>query len=382
MTVRRSFGLVVLIAAAILVRGNHDTYAQQDPSREQFRFRTGVELINVTATVTDANGRFVSGLTKDDFRVFQDGEPQVISHFTSERVPVSLGILLDTSASMDGEKMVAAKAALNRFLLQLLQDEDEVFLYTFDSSPDLVHGWTTDRARVSRALDRIQARGGTAMHDALAEAVPLALAGRHRKKALVVISDGNDTSSRTPIDALKAQIRETEILVYAIGIDAQAETQEFSRSPWSRFAGALFQGRGRPIPFPFPRPGSRPRGPTRPPLPVPPGSPPVGGTPPVGTPAPLPPRSPSSRSGASRDERVNVAALREITDTSGGRTEVVRSARDLNPITAGIADELSRQYYLGYTFKGQKDGKWHAIQVEVRDGQYHVRARRGFVATQ
>ena len=79
--------------------------------------------------------------------------------------------------------------------------------------------------------------------------------------------------------------------------------------------------------------------------------------------------------------RVNAAALREITDTSGGRTEIVRSAHDLNPATAGIADELSRQYYLGYSYQGQKDGRWHAIRVEVRDNRYHVRARRGFVAT-
>ena len=382
----RSFGLVLLAAAAVFVRGSHDTHAQQDPSREQFRFRTGVELINVTATVVDANGRFVSGLTKEDFRVFQDGEVQVISHFTSERVPVSLGILLDTSASMDGEKMVAAKAALNRFLLQLLHDEDEVFLYTFDSSPELLHEWTTDRVRVSRALDAIQARGGTALYDALAEAVPLARAGRHRKKALVVISDGNDTSSRTAIDVLKAQIRETEILVYAIGIDTQLETEESIRRSWGGFAGVLFQGRGRPIPFPFPRPGTRnPRGPGRPPLPVPPGTPPIGGTPPVGTPGHppiVPPRAPTSRNRSSgSDERVNVAALREITDTSGGRTEVVRSARDLTPATAGIADELSRQYYLGYAFTGEKDGRWHAIRVEVRDGRYLVRSRRGFVAT-
>jgi len=374
MTTLRSFGLV-LLAAAVFVRGSHDTHAQQDPSREQFRFRTGVELINVTATVVDANGRFVQGLTKEDFTVFQDDEVQVISHFTSERVPVSLGILLDTSASMDGEKMAAAKAALNRFLLQLLHDEDEVFVYTFDSSPELLHEWTSDRVRVSRALEAIEARGGTAMYDALAEAVPLALAGRHRKKALVVISDGNDTSSRTAIDVLKAQLRETEILVYAIGIDTQVETEESIRRSWGGFAGLLFQGRGRPIPFPFPRPGTRnPRGPRRPPLPVPPGTP---GHPPI-----VPPRTPTSRSRSSgTDERVNVAALREITDTSGGRTEVVRSARDLAPATAGIADELSRQYYLGYVFKGEKDGKWHAIRVQVRDGRYLVRSRRGFVAS-
>lgn len=379
MRLLRSYGLVVLLGAAVFARGSAETHAQQDPSREQFRFRTGIELINVTATVTDANGRFVPDLRKEDFRVFQDGELQVISHFTSERVPVSLGILLDTSASMDGEKMIAAKAALNRFLLNLLHDQDEVFLYAFDSEPELLHEWTTDRSRVSRALEAIQPRGGTAMYDALAEAVPLALAGRHRKKALLVISDGNDTSSRTAIDVLKAQIRETEILVYAIGIDTQIETEESIRRPWGGVVEALFQGRGRPIPLPFPRPGTRtPRGPVKPPLPVPPGTPPVGtpGHPPI-----LTPRAPTSRNrGSSADERVNVAALREITDTSGGRTEVVRSARDLNPATAGIADELSRQYYLGYAYKGEKDGRWHAIHVEMRDGRYHVRARRGFVA--
>ena len=81
------------------------------------------------------------------------------------------------------------------------------------------------------------------------------------------------------------------------------------------------------------------------------------------------------------DDRVNAFALREITDDSGGRTEIVRSTRDLNPATSGIADELSRQYYLGYAASGPKDGKWHAIRVEVKNANYHVRARRGFVAT-
>lgn len=81
------------------------------------------------------------------------------------------------------------------------------------------------------------------------------------------------------------------------------------------------------------------------------------------------------------DDRVNVSALREITDDSGGRTEIVRGTRDLNPATASIADELSRQYYLGYPATGVKDGKWHAIRVDMRNGTYHVRARRGFIAT-
>src|SRR6187200_1493508 len=85
--------------------------AQQQQEPQSFKFRTGVELVNVNATVTDQSGRFVPGLTKDDFRVFDDEQSQAVTHFSSERVPVSLGIVLDTSGSMDGDKMRAAKAA-------------------------------------------------------------------------------------------------------------------------------------------------------------------------------------------------------------------------------------------------------------------------------
>jgi VWFA-related protein len=355
--------LLVLTAATLL--------AQQDQDQQAFRFRTGIELINVTATVTDGSGRFVSGLRKEDFRVYQDEQQQPITHFNAERVPVSVGIILDTSGSMSGEKLEAAKMALNRFLLDLLGPEDEVFLYRFDSTPELVHEWTTDRRRVSDALNRIQPRGGTAMYDAVSEAIPLAQAGKHRKKALVIISDGNDTSSRTAILELKRQIRETEMLVYAIGIDSQIPTEQWhSRFSLGGVLPALFQ---KPIPFPFPRPGGPVR---RPPTTMPPGNP-GPRFPPVRPPATTP-RNPNR---VLNDERVNVGALRDITDDSGGRTEVIRTVRDLDPATAGIADELSKQYYIGYASTGAKDGKWHSIRVEVRDGSYHVRARRGFVAT-
>jgi hypothetical protein len=80
-------------------------------------------------------------------------------------------------------------------------------------------------------------------------------------------------------------------------------------------------------------------------------------------------------------EGVNVAALRDITDDSGGRTEIVRDTRDLNPATAGLADELSKQYYLGYPSPGHRDGRWHVIRVEVRGQSLRVRARGGYIAT-
>jgi hypothetical protein len=102
--------------------------------------------------------------------------------------------------------------------------------------------------------------------------------------------------------------------------------------------------------------------------------------PPATPPVVIPPNTPSARTPVGSD-RVNVAALRDITDDSGGRTEVIRSARDLDPATASIADELSKQYYMGYAASGAKDGRWHAIRVEVR-GNHLVRARKGFVASQ
>ena len=338
----------VVIAAAIGVRA---TDARQErPGGQGFSFRTGVELINVTATVTDAQGRFVGNLRADDFELYEDGKRQQIQQFDAERVPVSLGIALDTSGSMLGEKIAAAQAALNRFLFDLLGNQDEVFLYRFDSRPDMVQSWTSDRQAVARALGTVRPNGGTAMYDTVAEALPLAQSGTRRKKALVVISDGNDTSSRTRIDDLRQLIRETEVLVYAIGIDGTGETATTAgRQPPPRL----------PIPIPFPG-GRRPGG-------WPPSTPPLGG----GWP----------RTSVPNDDRVNVVALRDMTDDSGGRTEIVRDPRDLNPATANVADELSKQYYLGYPSPGKKDGRWHSIRVEVRKGNYRVRARRGYVAS-
>jgi Ca-activated chloride channel family protein len=347
----------VLLLAVFLAFGWAAVAAQQQQDGNQtFRFKTGVELINVTVTVTDRTGRFVSGLRREDFRIFEDDVERSVTHFSSDRVPVSLGIALDTSGSMDGEKMRAARGALDRFLFDLLDRDDEVFLYAFANHPQLVEGWTTDRRRVSSELGRIAPRGGTAMYDTVAEAVPLAQSGRNKKKALVIISDGNDTSSQSEVPELKQMIRETEVLVYAIGIDGTGST--YAGTGGTRSPGGINPPR-LPIPIPFPLPGR-----------IPPRQPP-----------PRTPQGPSAgRSRSMSDDRVNVAALRDLTDDSGGRTEIVRTAYDLDPATAGIADELSRQYYLGYPAAAKKDGMWHTIRVEVRNPDYRIRARRGYVA--
>ncbi len=344
---------LAIVACALVLASGRPSGQQQE--RDRFRFRTGVELINVTATVTDRNGRFVPGLRKEDFEVYEDNDQQTISHFSSERVPVSLGIVLDTSGSMEGEKFAAARRALDRFLFDLLDRDDEIFLYTFDATPELVENWTTDRQRIVRALGRVDPGGGTALYDAVAEAVPLAQSGTRRKKALVVISDGNDTSSRTSLREVQQLIRETEVLVYAIGIDGRGDTTTASNQPPPRL----------PIPIPFPFPGRRPPPTSRPPQ----------------QPFPPQPRGPY-RSGGSGSEAVDIAALRDLTDDSGGRTEIVRSAADLHPATASVADELSKQYFLAYPAPGHKDGRFHTIRVEVRRGNgYLVRSRKGYIAS-
>jgi Ca-activated chloride channel homolog len=338
-----------LLGVVVSARGQQEQ--SQSASPEGFHFRSGVELINVTATISDQSGRFVSGLQKDDFKVYEDDQPVEVTHFSAERVPVSLGVILDTSGSMAGDKIHEAQSALDRFIYDLLDAQDELFVYRFSNYPILLQTWTTDRRLISRALGRLVPNGGTAMYDAVIEALPLAARGQNQKKALLIISDGNDTASRVGIREVKRQIRESEVLVYAIGIDGEAEP--VIRSVPSPPRGPL------PIPFPFP-----PRGRGRFPF------------------QDLLAPSPQIHIGRGpfNDDRVNVAALRDMTDDSGGRTEVVRDARDLNPATAAIADELSKQYYLGYPSTGKNDGRWHSIRVEVRNATYHVRARKGYVA--
>ena len=144
------------IIAAVLAA----TAAAGAQSQEGFRFRSGVDLVNVTATVTDEDGRFVSGLRREDFTVYEDGKLQDVSHFSNDRVPVSLGLLLDTSGSMSAEKMAAARTAIDRLIYDLLGKDDELFLVEFATNARLTQGWTTDRRLISRGVREASAAGG------------------------------------------------------------------------------------------------------------------------------------------------------------------------------------------------------------------------------
>ena len=316
------------------------------------RFRGGIDLVSVTATVTGGDGRFVADLRQEDFSVYEDGKRQTLTQFTRERVPVSLGILLDASGSMNAEKLRAAKAAISHLVFNLLEKDDELFFIEFGFNARLTQGWTTDRKLIRYALEDVShPAGDTALYDAIALALPTAQEGRHVKKALLVISDGNDADSEMSIAELRQQIRESEVLVYALGVDGT------SRGSSRRTGGTVSPPPVQlPIPFPFPFPGGK-----RPAFPQVTGGI-FGGR-------------------VTNAERVNEDALRQMTDDTGGRTEIVRGFDSLDAATARIADELSKQYYLGYANNGDKDGRWHTIRVELRDRRLNVRARRGYVAS-
>jgi Ca-activated chloride channel family protein len=194
--------------------------AQPPDFRDERRFRSGIELTSITATVTDADGRLITGLDRSAFEVFEDGTLQEITQFTRERVPVGLGVLLDISDSMFGQRIQDARAAVNRFLFDLLDASDEFFILAFNHSPNTLTGWTRTADDVSRTLDRLRPFGGTAAYDAIVESLPMIERRSRQRAALLIISDGADTASNTSVREVKSALLRSDAFVYAIAIDS------------------------------------------------------------------------------------------------------------------------------------------------------------------
>src|SRR5580765_6961979 len=185
---------------------------------QRAQFRVDALVINVVATVVDGKGRTVPNLTVDDFIVEEDGQPQTIAHLVpSADLPVSIGVILDASSSMQS-KMRTAQRAIDRFLSMIHQD-DEIFLMTFAMRASLIADFTSDRAKLTNALlTGVNVGGGTALYDSLYQALQKVQQGRYQKKAVLLVTDGEDTTSMTRFDKALQYIREAEMLVYSIGI--------------------------------------------------------------------------------------------------------------------------------------------------------------------
>ena len=184
------------------------------------RFQTRVDVVTITATVTDREGHLLSGLPREAFEVYEDGELQTLTQFTNARVPIGVGALVDISDSMFGKRIADARAAVDQFLLGLLTPDDEFFILAFNHRPHVLTGWTREAAVVHQALDGLKPSGGTAAYDAIVEALPLAAQRQQERTALILISDGADTASNATLRDLRTLLLRSEVFVYAIAIDS------------------------------------------------------------------------------------------------------------------------------------------------------------------
>lgn len=178
---------------------------------------TNTDLITFNVTVTDLYGRFVSGLSKNAFTIFDEKEQQEITFFSDEDAPVSVGILFDVSGSMSGEKIRRARDALGHFI-QTSHDKDEYFLIGFNSRAQLLMDRTRDGQAVLDQLTFVQAKNNTALYDACYLGVERVQRGQHPKRALLLISDGQDNNSRYTFSELRRVLKESDVSLYAIGI--------------------------------------------------------------------------------------------------------------------------------------------------------------------
>ena len=204
-----------------------DTVITRDLETAVFRAEVNRVLLNVA--VVEGGGRFVPGLEIDDFEVFENDVPQAILTFTADPRPMVVGLLIDTSGSMEGPKMERAKQGAVAFLDQL-GPEDEAFVMAFDAFPRVVQDLTGDRRLLREAIQQLQPAGATSLNMAVVDSSDI-LADRPERRALVVLSDGFDTvqtvSERQAVDYAQRQ----EVRVYTIGIFETVGTQPgFGRS--------------------------------------------------------------------------------------------------------------------------------------------------------
>jgi Ca-activated chloride channel family protein len=189
----------------------------QEAAEKQATFRSGVDLVTVSATVRDSKGRLVTNLTQKDFQVIDSGQPRAINEFRSERAPLSLAILFDVSGSMDiSARATAAKFAAYHLLSSLDDGRDEAGLFAFDSRLREVAPFTVDTRALKGALGEVDSFGATSLHDAISAAAERVATRPMARRAVVVLTDGIDTSSVLSPAQVSAKAAAIDVPVYII----------------------------------------------------------------------------------------------------------------------------------------------------------------------
>jgi VWFA-related protein len=230
-------GLALLVP--LLFRGQDVTITprpkpapkEKTPAEESHpaNIRVNSSLVLVPVTVNDPLNRPVSGLEKENFRVFDEKVQQTITQFAMDDEPIAAGLVFDTSGSM-GDKLRRSRMAAAVFF-RIADPEDEFFLVEFDSQPRLVVPLTRDTGRIEEELTFSRSKGSTALLDAIYMALQEMRKSQKNKKALLVISDGGDNNSRYTVSEVKKLIQESDVLIYAIGVFGGGNSPEEASGP-------------------------------------------------------------------------------------------------------------------------------------------------------
>ena len=233
MRFRASAGGVLALSWVLALQSGHPASAQ--PS-----FRAGVELVAVTAVVSDRGGRPVRELTREDFQVFDDGELRpIIEFWTDESAALSLALVLDVSGSMRvGSKMADARSTANQLLARLRDGLDEAAVFTFDSRLHEVQPYTTDRLRLQQSLDGFKPFGATSLYDAIAETAQRASERTTRHRAVVVLSDGLDTRSELTAADVSGIATSIDVPVYLVAVVSPLDHPDAPTASDATAAGA------------------------------------------------------------------------------------------------------------------------------------------------
>jgi len=207
-----------VIGIAVAVAGATGLAAQGQ------RIRSGVELVSLNVTVTDGAGKYITDITEEEFEVFEDGAKQKLTFFSRTQQPISLALLLDTSASMDERMGIAQEAAIG-FARQLHKD-DQAEVIDFDSQVRILRAFTNDAATLEKAIRQTVPNGSTSLYNAIyislkeLKKVRATATADIRRQAIVLLSDGDDTSSLIEFEEVLDLAKRSETAIYAIGLRA------------------------------------------------------------------------------------------------------------------------------------------------------------------
>lgn len=341
------FGFAVLLAAGTLLLAQQPQEPQQNPpgppppagaqppqleapQKSPQTIRTQVNLVDVLFTVLDRRNKLVANLEKQDFKIFDDNQPQDIRYFSRQSdLPLRIGMLMDTSNSIR-DRLRFEQDAANNFLYSVLRrNKDEAFVMTFDDEPEVIQAFTSDTGVLRDHILKTRAGGGTAVYDAIFEACVRQLSHPPRppgdqpdivRRVMILISDGEDNlSQHTRSEAIEMAQR-TSVVIYTISTSTQWVTLD----------------------------------------------------------------DPSKEKTGNRKYHLTEGdkILQDLADETGGRAFYPYHVDDLDQSFQDIGEELRNQYSVAYNpVNHSLDGRYHKIRIDVPEHKgYQVRARRGYYA--